>query len=183
MSSATNRLPLAQAQEIAVGVLEQLEPHCEVISIAGSIRRERPTIGDIEIVCVPNRNAIESLPLFAGGFPAVVQQWPGIKGSPDGRYTQRLLPCGLKLDLFMPHPDAYGLILAIRTGSAEWCKQVLAPAWDRAGYRSEDGLLCQVVDEDFPDNWNTTVPCRTERELFDVIGLRWVAPRDREVQP
>jgi len=174
------RIPLAKALDVAANTLATLRPHCHKADIAGSVRRQRSTVGNLEIVCLPDRNAIESLPLFAGGFPAAVEQWPGIKGSPDGCYTQRLLPCGLKLDLFMPHPDAYGLILAIRTGSAEWCKQVLAPAWDRAGYRCEDGLLCQVVDEDFPDNWDTTVHCRTERELFDVIGLKWVEPVDRE---
>ena len=181
--SAGARIPLAKALDIAANVVSVLGPHCHKIDIVGSVRRQRSTVGDLEIVCLPDRDPLESTPLFAGGFAAAVEQWPGIKGSPDGRYTQRLLPCGLTLDLFMPHPDAYGLILAIRTGSAEWCKQVLAPAWVRAGYRSEDGLLCQVVDEDFPDNWDTTVPCRTERELFDVIGLRWVEPAGREVGP
>lgn len=38
MSSTTNRLPLAAAEHIAVGVMLQLEPHCEVISLAGSLQ-------------------------------------------------------------------------------------------------------------------------------------------------
>jgi DNA polymerase/3'-5' exonuclease PolX len=177
------RIPLAEALDICADTVADLRPHCLKIDEAGSVRRRRPTIGDLEIVCLPDRDPLESTPLFAGGFAAAVEQWPGVVGKPDGRYTQRLLPCGLKLDLFMPHPDGYGLIMAIRTGSADWCKQVLAPAWVRAGYRSEGGLLHKIVDEDFPDNWDTTVPCRTERELFDVIGLRWVEPADREVGP
>jgi DNA polymerase/3'-5' exonuclease PolX len=177
------RIPLAEALDIAANVVAILGPHCLKIDIAGSVRRQSPTIGDLEIVCLPDRDPLESTPLFAGGFAMAVEQWPGVVGKPDGRYTQRMLSCGLKLDLFMPHPDGYGLIVAIRTGSADWCKQVLAPAWVRAGYRSEGGLLHKIVDEDFPDNWDTTVPCRTERELFDVIGLRWVEPVDREVGP
>jgi DNA polymerase (family 10) len=173
MSSATNRISLAQAQEIAVGVLLQLEPHCEVISIAGSIRRDRPTIGDIEIVCVPK--AYDALPLFASGLATVVNQWPEVRGELPCRYTQRMLPGGIPLDLFMVHPDGYGLQLAIRTGSADWCRTVLAPAWVRAGYHSKCGLLRQQD--------HTVMPCRTEPELFARIGLRWMQPRDREVQP
>ena len=180
MSSATNRLPLAQAQNIAVGVLLQLEPHCKVISFAGSIRRERPTIGDIEIVCVPK--AYEATPLFANGLATVVNQWPKVRGELPCRYTQRILPEGIPLDLFMVHADGYGLQRAIRTGSADWCRLVLAPAWVRAGYRSEGGLLRRVDNTGGVYALGSVVPCRTESELFARIGLRYVHPRDREVQ-
>ena len=173
--SSGPRIPLAEALDIAADVVAVLGPHCQKIDIAGSVRRQRQTIGDLEIICLPDRSPIESTPLFAGGFAQAVQQWPGTKGGPDGRYTQRLLPSGLKLDLFMPHPDGYGLILAIRTGSADWSHLRLATAWKRAGFHSEGGLLRR---ED-----GSAVPCRTERELFDTIGLAWVEPQDREVGP
>lgn len=171
MSTTTNRLPLAEARSIAVGVMLQLEPHCEMISLAGSIRRDRPTIGDIEIVCVPK--PYDASPLFASGLATVVNQWPKVRGELPCRYTQRILPEGIRLDLFMVEVDGYGLQRAIRTGSADWCRTVLAPAWVRAGYHSEGGLLRQQD--------HTIVPCRTEPELFARIGLRWKDPRDREV--
>jgi DNA polymerase/3'-5' exonuclease PolX len=172
MSTGT-RIPLERGMEIAMDVYWQLHPHCEIISCAGSIRRERPTIGDIEIVCVPR--PYEASPLFASGLATVVNQWPKVRGELPCRYTQRMLPEGIPLDLFMVHPDGYGLQLAIRTGSAEWSRQVLARAWVRAGYRSEGGLLRRQD--------GSVVPCRTEGELFDRIGLKWVHPREREVNP
>ena len=169
------RIPLAEALDIAANVVAVLGSHCQKIDIAGSVRRQRPTIGDLEIVCLPDRSPLESTPLFAGGFAQAVEQWPGLLGGPDGKYTKRMLPCGPKLDLFMPHPDGYGLILAIRTGSADWSHLRLATAWKRAGFHSDGGLLrCGN---------GSVVPCRTERELFDAIGLRWVEPQDREVGP
>jgi DNA polymerase/3'-5' exonuclease PolX len=173
--SSGPRIPLAEALDIAANVVAVLGPHCLKIDVAGSIRRQSPTIGDLEIVCLPDRDPLESTPLFAGGFAAAVEQWPGVVGKPDGRYTRRLLPCGLTLDLFMPHPDGYGLILAIRTGSADWSHLRLATAWKRADFHSYKGLLRR---ED-----GSVVPCRTERELFDTIGLPWVEPVDREVGP
>jgi DNA polymerase/3'-5' exonuclease PolX len=173
MSTTTNRLPLAQAEAIAVGAMEQLDPHCEVISLAGSLRRQRPTIGDIEIVCVPK--PYDASPLFASGIATVVNQWEKVRGELPCRYTQRILPEGIKLDLFMVEADGYGLQRAIRTGSADWSHQVLARAWVRAGYHSEGGLLRRAD--------GSVVPVRTEPQLFQLIGLPWVHPRDREVKP
>jgi DNA polymerase/3'-5' exonuclease PolX len=171
MSTTTDRIPLAQAEAIAVGVMEQLDPHCEVISLAGSIRRQRPTIGDIEIVCVPK--PYDASPLFCSGIATVVNQWEKVRGELPCKYTQRILPEGVRLDLFMVHPDGYGLQRAIRTGSAEWSHQVLARAWVRAGFHSFGGLLRRAD--------GSVVPVRTEPELFRLIGLPWVHPRDREV--
>ena len=104
----------------------------------------------------------------------VVEQWEKVKGELPCRYTQRLLPCGMKLDLFMVDQRGWGLQLAIRTGSARWSHEVLAKAWVRAGYHSKGGLLHRSD--------GTVVPLRTESELFRLIGLPWVHPRKREVE-
>lgn len=170
MSTGT-RMPLAEARAIADDVISQLSPHCSRIQVAGSIRRGKPTIGDIEVVCLPC--PYEESPLFCTGIAAVINQWGKVKGELPCRYTQRRLPSGMKLDLFMPDPMGFGLQVAIRTGSADWCKHALAPAWKRAGFRSEGGILRRAD--------GSAVPTPDERILFNVIGLRWTEPQDREV--
>lgn len=171
MSSTTKRFPLGQAEVIAAKVIALLAPHCERIEVAGSVRRKRLTIGDIEIVCIPK--PYDATPLFASGLATVVNQWPKVKGELPCRYTQRLLPDGIPLDLFMVDRNGFGLQLAIRTGSAAWSHQVLAKAWVRAGFHSEGGLLRYAS--------GAVVPTPTERALFDRIGLPWTPPEDREV--
>jgi DNA polymerase/3'-5' exonuclease PolX len=171
MSTGT-RIPLAEARAIANDVITQLGPHCSRIQVAGSIRRGISTIGDIEVVCLPC--PYEESPLFCSGIAAVINQWEKVKGELPCRYTQRILPCGMKLDLFMPDPQGFGLQLAIRTGSADWCKKVLAPAWVRAGFHSEGGVL--------RTSWGRRCPTPDERVLFDLIGLPWTDPTDREVK-
>jgi DNA polymerase (family 10) len=171
MSTNTNRIPLAEAELIADRVIAQLRPHCERIDIAGSIRRRRPTIGDIEIVCIPK--PYDATPLFASGIATVLNQWEKVRGELPCKYTQRLLPEGIPLDLFMVEPNSYGLQLAIRTGSSRWGIEVLATAWVKAGFHSKNGLLRYAS--------GAVVPTPTERALFERIGLPWTPPEDREV--
>ena len=49
------KTPLADAQRTATHISKALTPYCHRIAIAGSIRRQRPMIGDIEIVALPQR--------------------------------------------------------------------------------------------------------------------------------
>jgi DNA polymerase/3'-5' exonuclease PolX len=167
---------LNQATEIAERIRAQLAPFCERIEIAGSIRRRKPEVGDIEIVCIPK--TWETGMFFGGdtivdpGFCSLVNRWPAVKGKPTGKYTQRLLPEGVALDIFITRPENWGLIFAIRTGSADFSHHILATSWCRAGYHSINGIL-------YKDG--QTHPVREERELFNLIGLPWVEPWERNL--
>jgi DNA polymerase/3'-5' exonuclease PolX len=175
-TSLTQRIPLAQAQAIAEEVYNALHPHCDRIQIAGSIRRQKASIGDVEVVCIPRQvpsglfgDELEVEPAFV----AAVNQWPAVKGQPTGKYTQRVLPSGMKLDLFMAAPDNWGLILAIRTGSAGFSEHVLARRWKQMGYTSVGGQLHHRDGH--------VVTLREETDVFRVLGLPWVDPWAREV--
>lgn len=50
---AKSKFPLQEAEEIAKEILAILEPFCLKIQIAGSIRRRKPLVGDIEILYIP----------------------------------------------------------------------------------------------------------------------------------
>lgn len=48
------KMPLAQAEAIANQWLSKLEPLCHRVAVAGSIRRRKDEVGDIEICAVPH---------------------------------------------------------------------------------------------------------------------------------
>jgi DNA polymerase/3'-5' exonuclease PolX len=160
-------MKLHQAKQIAERIKSELSPHCERIEIAGSIRRQKPEVKDIEIVCIPKPY---DTGLFESGIATVINQWQKVKGELPCKYTQRILPDGIKVDIFFAEPGNWGLIYAIRTGSAEYSHNVLATGWVKKGYNSKDGYLHK-------NGKDIAVP--EEETLFKIIGIELMNPEDR----
>ena len=163
------KYPYAEAYKIALEVLEQLKPHCERIEIAGSIRRKKAEVGDIEILAIPKPYDVG---LFQSGIATVVNQWEKVKGDLPCKYTQRILPSGIKLDLFIADESNWGYTFAMRTGSADYSHRVLANGWVREGFKSEGGYLFRNGEK---------YEIKEEIDLFKLIGLRYVEPEDRNL--
>jgi DNA polymerase/3'-5' exonuclease PolX len=167
-----------QALKIANDIVEQLSPNCDRIEIAGSIRRKKTDVKDIEIVCIPKKvvqkdlfgNIVRQIP--AANFIATINQWKKIKGSPEGKYTQRLLPEGIALDLFTATFDNWGYIYAMRTGSADFSHQVLARGWTKNGYHGQDGMLLKDGE---------LVLIMEEEDLFQIAGVELIPPEERNI--
>jgi DNA polymerase/3'-5' exonuclease PolX len=160
-------MKLSKAKTIAEEIKSMLTPHCERIEIAGSIRRIKSQPKDIEIVAIPKPYDVG---LFESGIALVVNRWEKVKGELPCKYTQRILPQGIKLDLFFATPENWGLIFALRTGSADFSHEVLASRWVSLGFKSIDGML---VKDDIK------YPVREEEDLFYLLELDWVDPEFR----
>lgn len=156
-------MQIEQAEIIANKYVELLKPFCKRIEIAGSIRRKKPKVKDIEIVCIRDTKKLRL-------FVDEVDKLRKMKGEPLGKYTQRNLPEGINLDLFMCNENNWGLIFAIRTGSADFSHDVLGNGWVKAGYKSVDGMLMKDGKK---------ISVLEEKDLFDLIGLNYVQPELR----
>ena len=164
----------AEAFARAEEALNALKPHCERILIAGSIRRLKPEVKDIEICAIPRMvpaglfsDALEVDPDFC----ATVRRWPKVKGEPTGRYTQRILPGGIKLDLFLVTPESWGWQLCLRTGSTGFNRDMLR-ALKRQACESDGGFIRQ---------YGQVIPTPEEVDVFRLAKLPWVEPWAREV--
>ena len=153
-----------KAYVIAEKIVALLKPYCDRIEIAGSIRRKKENVKDIEIVCIPKQI---DLMLFIG---EVNQLGEITKGDPAKKYVQLRLPEDIKLDLFMASKENWGLIFAIRTGPAEFSHNVLATGWVKKGYKSVNGMLT------FRGN---PIPIYEEDQLFRLIKLPYIEPAHR----
>jgi hypothetical protein len=139
---AKAHLPLPKAQGLSERIVAALRPASARIEVAGSIRRHRPEVGDIEAVVIPRRGgglfADEDGPsLLDGLLHDLVQAGRLRMGRLNGdRFKQFEIPAcpGLTLDLFIVTPATWGVQLAIRTGAAEFSKALVTE-------RSRGGLL------------------------------------------
>lgn len=197
---------LERAKRISQKASFVLEDYCEAgfLWIAGSIRRQAPEVGDIEIVCLPLRQRLKDMFGWDEGIwtdpgfgKAVESLGKIVRGGPEGKYCKVELPEGISLDLFMPSKEDFFRILAIRTGSAEYSHKEIASAWRRKGWvGTPEGLrLMKECDEFFNEkSGKTTWRCRiknkptlppvwkSEEEFFAWLDIPWISPQFREIQ-
>ena len=171
-------MKLHDAEIIAKWYMNQLAPFCERIQIAGSIRRRKAEVGDIELVAIPKKvmqaYLFDSEPVRHPEFVETVEKLEKVRGDArTGKYTQRMLPEGIALDLFMASPENWGLILAIRTGSAAFIKELMIRL-KRRGLCSEDGTVKRKTEEG-----EETILTRCEKDVFELAGLKWIEPAER----
>lgn len=192
MSATAERIPLAEAERIAAELVELLRPACVRIEVAGSVRRRRPDVGDLDIVAIPYVQP--ALDMF--GDP--IDGQPGdelhallndLAEAEDialrldangrrcwGRELKRALFRGLNVDIqAVLDPDTFGMWLLIRTGPPDFNKRVVTS-------RLSGGLLppgVQVRDGFRLYRYGGRVPTPEERDAFAALGLPWAEPEDR----
>ena len=176
MSSTEKQISYEEATPIVGKYLELFRPKCERIEPAGSYRRERKFINDIELVCIPSTIQIED-GLFgfkeerSPEFIKLVDSFVRVKGNGVGKYTQIILPEGIHLDLFMTTKDQWGVIFMIRTGSAAFSQRMVTEC-KAAGYFVEDGFLWRKRD-------SVMIPVPEEEDFFNITKLPYIKPYAR----
>jgi DNA polymerase (family 10) len=151
--------------------MAELAPFCTRMEIAGSIRRRKDSIGDIDLVVIPSdvrglrRRATErATELCAGEHVFRIETQAGVQV--DIYFAHLGKP-----DLFRPMPSNWGTVLLCRTGSREHniklCNQAakLGLKWDPSY-----GLFNEFGD---------CVAADTEEAIFAALQMDYVRPEDR----
>jgi DNA polymerase (family 10) len=146
-------------------------PGCQRCVYAGSLRRMRETIGDVDILAA----ADDSAPLMAA-FVAQPEVAAVIASGPTK--TSIRTAAGLQVDLRVVQLDAWGAALQYFTGSQAHNVAVRQIAVRRKLRLSEYGLF--EVDEEGGRGGGRVIVSRTEEEVYARLGLEWVPPPLRE---
>jgi len=157
-------LELNFAQTIADGVVSQLSPHCEKITVAGSIRRRRHRVNDIDLVLVPSDRARLDYVLMSLSKEGKMKM--------SGPKLARVDLGEIELDVYFATEETWSTLLLIRTGSKENNIR-LATAAKRKGLRlaaSGDGLF----------KGDERIAGDSERSIFEALGLRFLDPWERD---
>lgn len=175
--SKDERLKLQKAKAIAEELKRLLEPGCRRIEIAGSIRRLKPDVKDIELLCIPKFvGGVDHLDREIGAL--VVQRILGFRlnklGSRVYGKQNKLmvhLPSGIGVDIFSTTEECWSVALVVRTGGKETNKRIATQALKR-GYRFH------AYGRGFttPDG---EIICHSEREVFEAVGMPYLEPWER----
>lgn len=170
INEAGDRTPLPRALQIAESMKSQLEtlPEVEQIEIAGSLRRGRETIGDIDLL-VATKNGEPVHRAFRE-----LTEVRDVLGSGETKTSVRLRN-GLQVDLRTVEPKIFGSALHYFTGSKEHHIALRTRA-KRMGMKiSEYGVFRE-------EDLETPLASTTEAEVFEALGLAFIPPELRENQ-
>lgn len=170
--------PYADMMYTAKLLVAKLEPACERIEIAGSLRRQRPLVSDIELVAIPKPilNLIGE-PTERTEVDDLLDTLP-VTFTKRGRKYQQFWFGGTTLpfyvDLFLQSKETWGYNLTVRTGSADFSKRLVTPK--SYGGLKPDNLT--IKDARVYRN-GELLATPEERDIFAVWGLTWIEPRYR----
>lgn len=186
------------ALPIADWLLQRLKPYTDRIEIAGSLRRKKPDVGDIELICIPKiqRSATtnllgiteaSSINLLEQELQRLIQEKrlavpQETRKTPFGpRYYKLLVnpnsSLEIQADIFCVRPPAdWGVIFAIRTGSADFSHSLVTFALTK-GMKVKDGQLFKINGAN--KDGMIKIPCPEEENFFNALGVPLQAPEQR----
>lgn len=154
-------MELEFAKNTAAELMAELSPCTTRIEVAGSIRRQRPTVRDIDLVLIPKNQGLLDNKLRELGC-----QFGGPK-------IRRLVYKGALVDIYIATPETWAALLLIRTGSTRHNVRLCTRA------RSL-GLQLKADGQGLVDYLGKRVAGDTEESIFTALGLPFKPPEERE---
>ncbi len=190
-------MKLHEAMTIAERIQRELAGFCQKCDIAGSIRRGRPEVNDVDLVILP-KAPVQGIS-FVQAIKDRCKQRCRVTTDGDQNFI-----CAMRLkdksefqldiffahngtdDMFAPKPTNYGSLLLCRTGSKDHNKRLCGIAKQRdMKWSPYEGLLAggEWVFKGQEDEYigGQVIASETEEQIFEALGLKWIPPVLREV--
>ncbi|MFO8035906.1 MAG: DNA polymerase/3'-5' exonuclease PolX [Anaerolineales bacterium] len=173
------RTLLAEADQYVRSLTGYLQdaPGLERLEVAGSFRRRKETVGDIDILAIAGEEPERIMDHFTA-YSAVAE----VIAAGETRGTIRL-ESGLQVDLRILEPRSFGAALLYFTGSKAHNVHLRKLALDQDMRISEYGIF-NIEGEDLEkgeDPWaGEWLAGETEVGMYEQIGLPWISPELRE---
>lgn len=165
----------ADAVLIAEDLVSELVPLCEKIEIAGSIRRNKAWVNDIDLVLIPkpyhNRNIRQRLYILHGR----AAKKDGPKYIMLEHFRMRGHGQPINVDLYLADTTTWATLLLIRTGSKQHNIKLCQRAREIGLKLNADGHGLTLISKD------VNMPVHTEQQIFERLGLPFREPWEREV--
>ena len=175
VATASQRIRLGQAMPMAAWLVAKLRelPGVEQAGHAGSLRRGKETIGDIDLIVSAKTptdgQAISDAFIQLEPVSEVLVHGP-TKTSVRTEASFGDVSSGIQIDLRIVAPESYGATLLYFTGSKELNVAMRERAIKQGTKLNEYGLY----------EGDHLIAGRTEEDVFKALGLSWIPPQLRE---
>lgn len=168
--ASQKRLILWEALEIGRSLVEKLKNLKEIknIELAGSLRRKKETIGDIDILVSANQQDREKIINYFVNLEDVKE----ILAKGDTKASVLIKQRERQVDLRVINPDEWGSALQYFTGSKEHNVHMRDIAKSKGLKVSEYGVFIASTGE--------KIAGETEEGVYEAIGMQWIPPELRE---
>jgi DNA polymerase (family 10) len=186
--SDKQRWPATIARKVADELAAELTPRCEQVCVAGSLRRGKADVGDIEILYVPRLGQVrmpgELFPRNGSLADELIEQWltrrvltkrPNVNGATTWGAQNKLAvhaASGVPVDLFATTAACWFVALVVRTGPKESNTALAASALRRGMQLHAYGVL------EVTATGEQIIP-QSEREVFERLGVPYREPAQR----
>ena len=184
------RFPFDLADLVGKSLTGQLSPACERIELAGSIRRRRQDVGDIEILCIPKVAGLDlfgqpvegdneldrlCLELLDKGTFQFRLNSSGVKMyGPLNKYVVHAAT-GIPVDVFSTTPEQWGMAMVVRTGPADFCRAIMS-RFQQLGLQGHAyGGVSTAGGQ--------LIECPTEEKVFELLQWDFLPPKIRGSTP
>ena len=138
----------------------------EAVTPAGSLRRGRETVGDLDLLVTgPNPTAV--LDRFIA-YPSVEE----VLSRGENKASAKVGREGLQVDVRALAPESFGAAMQYFTGSKDHNVAVRTRAV-KMGFKLSEYGLYRVADD-------SKVAGETEAQIYEALGLGWIPPELRE---
>ncbi len=164
----TGRYLLSYAEGVAAELSEMLRqvPGVDAVTSAGSLRRGRETVGDLDLL-VTGPAATNALEKFVA-YPRVEE----VLARGENKASAKVGHEGLQVDVRTLPPDTFGAAMQYFTGSKDHNVAIRVRAVKMGLKLSEYGLF-RLADD-------VRVAGETEEGIYQALGLPWIPPELRE---
>ena len=168
MKKSKTHIPLSQAEKIGNRIVAELKKvkDAKQVSAAGSLRRKKPVIGDIDIL-VSSKNPGKVIEKFTK-----LKQIDKILAKGPTKATV-ILKSGVQVDLRVLAPESWGAGLFYFTGSKNYNILMRKEAIKKGYKLSEYGL--------FDKKTGKMVAGKTEEEICRKLGVKYLKPEERSM--
>lgn len=165
----------APIQKIARKQVDALARELPRVTIAGSYRRGKKELGDVDIIIHGNKVALPSK-FVEVPYPKPLKKWHWVKYAEGTSKIALLMNIGkvVKVDLYFSTTKTYPFMLLYLTGSKEF-NQVMRSYAKKKGYMLNQESLIDLK------TGNPIKGISNERDIFNALGYRWHEPHEREI--